>query len=318
MRYAARQAKLRPVLCLALASAWACSTPHGKSGSSSALAPTPHQPSAGIATPQRSAAAPSAGSSAAALGATPPGAAGQGTERAAFTLTLTDQGAASERRALQRRLAALSGPAMQRRQATARSFTQLGGDVSAPLEIQATLAVRGAPSGAAGRAQVLIAVTAPHAETPLEVLTELLPHGFVDKPAAEPRGFARSLLPSVLLDVVPTVPLGIGASWTLSFDRQEDGRRVHSVREYRVTRFVPAAGKPWAGDGPLAELAFSWKDSAAGEPASVTTGALWHSPRWLYPLAHLRNQAQAGEIRLITELRVEHPSFGELPELPKQ
>jgi hypothetical protein len=206
---------------------------------------------------------------------------------------------------------------MQRRLATARSFTQVAGDRSAALDLQASVAVRPDPERAPRRAQVLISVLAPHKEQPLEVLTELLPQGFVDRSSAEARGFGRSLLPSMLLDIAPSIPLGKGARWSLTFDRQEDGRSVHSVREYRVTRFIASNAKPWADDGPLTELAFEWRESVPGEPESITTGALWHSPRWLYPLAQLRNQAQDAEIQLVTVLRLAHPSWGELPALPK-
>ncbi len=202
-------------------------------------------------------------------------------------------------------------PDAQLRRFAAHSLTQIGDDASKRLTLHARVRMPDLPDSSARRAHLLFEL--PDAEQRLS--TQILDLGFEDRSDAPFLGFARALLPSLLLDPLPRGPVGVGATWQVDLHFEEAVGDVVSRRRYRLVEWRDAKSLGLAQHAPVALLECEWRDAVADGPEQLTTGQLWHSAAWLYPVGHLHQQTRDGQVSLETILVIDNPEWPKLSQI---
>lgn len=202
-------------------------------------------------------------------------------------------------------------PTLQTRRATAWSTTSVGSDTSDRVASSASLRFPSPPNKSARQVKLILEL--PEAEQHLT--TTLLGKRFEDRSDAPFLGFARALLPSVLIDVAPDAQLGAGATWSIERHYEDAGGAFYSRREYELLQWLDPSDLEIRQDDPIALLEFTWLDGSESGAEQVTTGRLWHSAAWLYPVGYFRQKIEDARISLETMLRLDNPEWPKLSRL---
>ncbi|MCA9633446.1 MAG: hypothetical protein KC766_37610 [Myxococcales bacterium] len=239
----------------------------------------------------------------------PPEPSPPGYSRQQAALRVSSKGAAP-RHTLARTLARFR-PADQARQIVAFSVTRVGEDASRRLTLRGEVTMHRAPDQVERRVelQLMLPEERGGAGTQQRLQTTLLDTGFDDRSQLPFFGFARAMLPSLLLDPLPRLPLGVGASWhtTLRFD--EASGPVVSERAYRLLEWRAPGSLGVSQDSLIALVEAEWRDRGPAGPEQVTRGRLWHSEAWLYPVGRLQQETQDADVSLQTRVLINAPQW---------
>lgn len=199
-------------------------------------------------------------------------------------------------------------PRAQERRVAAWSATSVGTDTSRRVTLRASVRMPSPPEKSAR--QVALTFELPEAEQHLT--SRLLGASFEDRSEAPFLGFSRAILPSVLIDIAPDGELGVGATWSVDRRYQDGAGEFFSRRNYKLLRWVAPDAFGIRQTARIAELELVWVDGAERGSEQVTTGRIWHSAAWLYPVGYFRQKIEEDEITLETMLQLDNPEWPKL------